>query len=211
MHTDVVHAEFDRQVEMYVGLGYPSLAKQSEKEFRRLIEPLRQSVLARAEAMAESSPARVPFVLVVGRKLVPVTETMPLTSLRGRAGFISADTADIDDFEPIQTVVVPNPSAYVVFDVDRGRETLGVRPDDATVTIAAQGRSPLTVDEGVAFITVSPGSLEKNNCFQLLGSRCGDRRVPGLWISDRRPKLGFCWAGNLHSWLGAASCAGRVA
>ncbi|MFC7594946.1 DUF5701 family protein [Terrabacter sp. GCM10028922] len=24
------------------------------------------------------------------------------------------------------------------------------------------------------------------------------------------PKLGFCWAGNRHTWLGIASCAARV-
>jgi hypothetical protein len=114
----------------------------------------------------------VPFVLVIGKKLVPVTQTMPLTSLSGRGGFVSADTADIDRFEPVESVSIPDPTAYV---------------------------------------TQFPDSLEKNHCFQLLGSRCGDRRVPGLWISDRKPKLGFCWAGNLHSWLGAASCADRGA
>jgi hypothetical protein len=55
----------------------------------------------------------------------------------------------------------------------------------------------------------------------LLGSRCGDRRVPALWISGgsardggtaRRgaAKLGWCWAGNHHTWLGHASAAQRV-
>jgi len=35
--------------------------------------------------------------------------------------------------------------AYLVLDVDRGEETLNVRPDDALVTITARGRRPLTV------------------------------------------------------------------
>lgn len=66
------------------------------------------------------------------------------------------------------------------------------------------------IDEGIAFITAFPESLEKNNRFQTAGSRRGDRRVPGLRISDKRPKLGFCWVGNRHTWLGAPSCADRV-
>lgn len=44
----------------------------------------------------------------------------------------------------------------------------------------------------------------------ILGSRCGDKRVPALWVSGGHPRLGWCWAGNPHTWLGSASCAGRV-
>ncbi|GAA3754239.1 hypothetical protein GCM10022402_36140 [Salinactinospora qingdaonensis] len=78
------------------------------------------------------------------------------------------------------------------------------------VTITEQDRTPLTIGEGIAFITHYPDSLRKNNCFSLVGSRCGDRRVPALWISKGAPKLGWCWAGNPHTWLGSASCAGRA-
>ena len=44
-------------------------------------------------------------------------------------------------------------------------------------------------------------------------------RTPALWISngtgrdgrERKgaPKLGWCWWGNRHTWLGIASCQGR--
>ena len=37
-----------------------------------------------------------------------------------------------------------------------------------------------------------------------------DRRVPALWISEQAPKLGWCWDGNPHSWLGLASAGSRV-
>ena len=46
-----------------------------------------------------------------------------------------------------------------------------------------------------------------------------DTRTPALWISngtgrdgkERRnaPKVGWCWAGNRHTWLGFASAAER--
>lgn len=209
MTSGAVHGEFDRQVQTLVDLGYPALTDRSEADLRELLRPLRERVLAFG-GLEVPTAERVPFVLVIGKKLVPVTQTMPLTTLANRLGCVSADTADIDRFEPIESVTIPDPSAYVVLDVDRGHDTLGVRPDDALVTLTAAARSPLTVDEGIALITQFPQALEKNHCFQLLGSRCGDRRVPGLWISDRRPKLGFCWAGNLHTWLGAASCSARA-
>ena len=35
--------------------------------------------------------------------------------------------------------------------------------------------------------------------------------VPAIWISNRAPKLGWCWAGNPHTWLGSASCSDRAA
>jgi Family of unknown function (DUF5701) len=67
----------------------------------------------------------------------------------------------------------------------------------------------LTVAEGVALLIQFPEFLQPNNCFSLLASRCGDKRVPALWLSEGRPKLGWCWAGNPHTWLGSASCGKR--
>ena len=71
--------------------------------------------------------------------------------------------------------------------------------------ITAQGRLPLTIDEGLALVTLHPAALASNRCFSLVGSRCGDKRVPALWISQGAPKLGWCWYGNPHTWLGSAS------
>lgn len=89
-------------------------------------------------------------------------------------------------------------------------ETLNVTPDDALQSIHAGRRSPLTIDEGIALITQHPEAVARNRGFSLLGSRCGDRRVTALWMSKGRPKLGWCWAGNPHTWLGSASCGSRL-
>ena len=74
-----------------------------------------------------------------------------------------------------------------------------------------RGRTPLTIEEGIAVVTHAPQLLEKNRCFMLSGSRRGDRRVPAMWISERAPKLGWCWDGNPHDWLGVASAGARLA
>ena len=202
-------AEFDRQVRTLVTKGYPALAGLTEEAFTGLLAPLRSGIVERGATMEPPTEARVPFVLVVSRRLVAADRTMALTELRGKAGFADFEPDDLARFDAVDGVDIPGGEVYAVLDVDRGREMLNRTPDDAMAVITAQGRTPITVDEGIAFITQFPDSLRKNNCFSLVASRCGDRRVPALWISKGAPKLGWCWAGNPHTWLGSASCAGR--
>jgi Family of unknown function (DUF5701) len=203
-------AEFDRQVQTLIEKGYPALAGLAVDEFARLLAPLRQVAIERGGSVNPPTPARVPFLLVIAGSLVPPDRAMRLTELGGKPGFADFEAADLHRFEPIGGLNVPAGPAYLIFDVDRGKQTLNVTPDRALEMITEQRRSPLTVDEGIAFITQHPHSLAKNNCFSLAGSRCGDRRVPALWISKGAPKLGWCWAGNPHTWLGSASCATRT-
>ena len=196
-------AELARQIDTLVRKGYPGLIGLAEAEFRRRLGPLAELV-ADPPAAAEG---RVPFVLVVP---VPRHEALPLLGLRGKVGFTDMTPDDLARFTPTEHVALPAGSAYLVTDVDTGADTLNVTPDDALPTILAQGRSPLTIDEGIALVMHHPELLKKNGCFSLLGSRCGDRRVPALWVSRGRPRLGWCWAGNPHTWLGSASCASRL-
>jgi hypothetical protein len=86
-----------------------------------------------------------------------------------------------------------------------------VRPQEALPLIRRRGRTPLTIPEGIGMATQVPQLLAANHCFMLSGSRRGDRRVPALWISGRAAKLGWCWDGTPHDWLGVASAASRVA
>ncbi|MFG3335488.1 DUF5701 family protein [Streptomyces tendae] len=58
-------------------------------------------------------------------------------------------------------------------------------------------------------VSTFPFDVEK--CFSLGGSRCGDRRVPAIWVSKRAPKPGRCWEGNPHTWLGMAAAGARRA
>jgi len=202
--------EFDRQVQRLLDKGYPAIAGLQPDAFRDLLAPLHQAVLARKAELLAPTRARIPFVLVVSQKLVPSSASIQLTELKGKPGFVTDGFDDVDRFTPIESVEIPAGDAYLVFDVDRGADYLNVAPNDALVSITASGRSPLTAEEGIAFITQFPDSLEKNNCFSLLASRGNDRRVPALWISKSMPKLGWCWAGNPHTWLGSASAANRA-
>jgi hypothetical protein len=207
----VIVVEFDRQVGNLLELGYPALAGLSEQAFMELVEPL-GAVAPDGEPTVEGP---VPFVLVVTRALLPIERMMALTTLSGKAkpGFVDRlyEPGAIERFVPTKEVDLPDRRAYLLLDVDRGEEFCGVVPEDAMETIAELGRTLLTMEEGIAFVTHYPAALAKNKCFSLGGSRSGDRRVPAIWISQNAPKLGWCWAGNPHTWLGMASAGRRAA
>jgi hypothetical protein len=118
---------------------------------------------------------------------------------------------EIARFTPIAGVSVPERLAYLLVDIDTGSEFCNVAPARALPVVDGRGRTVLTVAEGVALVTHRPDMLRKNKCFSLLAARCGDKRVPAIWISGRAPKLGWCWAGNPHTWLGSASAGARMA
>jgi len=207
-------AEFDRQVGNLVRLGYHQRAGVGEQGLRDLVAPLRERAADITIKNSGRTGYHVGFVVVVTRELVDPEESVALLTLAGKAkgGVVDRNykPGDVARFVPLPELGIGDARAYLVADVERGEEFCGVTPEEATGTIVARGRTPLTIDEGIALATQFPEALEKNRCFMLAGSRCGDRRVPALWISENAPKLGWCWNGNPHSWLGTASCGTRV-
>ena len=204
-----VDVEFDRQRDELVELGYPAMAGVSVGEFVELVEPLRGAV---RDAAVGRDGGTVGFVIVVPG--VRAEDTIPLVRLAGgtAAGVVDRNHGDegLAPYRPLPELGVPDAPAYVLLDIDRGEEFLDVRPRDALPVILGRGRTPLTIHEGIALVTLFPAILEKNRCFMLSGSRRGDRRVPAVWISGRAPKFGWCWEGNPHTWLGTASAAARA-
>ncbi|GHJ57287.1 hypothetical protein Nm8I071_66590 [Nonomuraea sp. TT08I-71] len=201
--------EFDRQLDRLVQLGYPALAGLTGDAFRDLLTPLRGVAVARAADLPAPTDGRVPFLLVTTRELVPVQERIALTTLAGKRkpGILDRNfpADDLPTFYPIKELEVPAGPAYLLFDVDRGEEYRNQPPSTALADMTERGRLPITIDEGLAFVTLHPPALASNRCFSLVGSRCGDKRVPALWISQGAPKLGWCWFGNPHTWLGSAT------
>lgn len=200
-------AEFDRQRRRLLEAGYPELAGRTPIEFAALLDPLRD--LARRLPARDPATGAIPFLIVVRDTVVPSVTAVEHFSVRGKAGW--TDMGDeLADYGPIDGVELPEAPAYLLVDVDAGRESQGVTPEDALPGIRAAGRTPLTIDEGVALVTQFPDLLTTGNAFQALGSRAANRRVPTFWMSKGAPRLGWCWAGNPHSWLGAASAANRI-
>ena len=150
--------EFDRQLEDTARLGYPQIADDE-------LEPLR----LRLAELPRASATEIPFVIVLNRALLPAEVSMPLVEQDGRPGIVDMNPLDPGAFSTIDGLELPASPAYLMADVDTGEETLNVTPDAALPLITAQGRSPLTIEEGIAVLTHHPG-LRSRNAFSLLGS-----------------------------------------
>ncbi|MGY1801819.1 DUF5701 family protein [Blastococcus sp. SYSU D00922] len=179
-------------------------------------------------AELRSAAERLPgdALLVLTPERAPASVLAPLLSLDDRPGFVVEDMTDVDAFGPLPSVVIPDGRVYAVCGLDRGDDMANWSPDEALPAILGAGRTPLTLTEGIHWLLQCPSVLERNRCFMTIGSRLRkpdgrlDSRTPALWISngtgrdgrDRRgaPKVGWCWAGNRHTWLGFASAAARV-
>ena len=165
---------------------------------------------ARRAVVEEAQPGRIASVLVPAREALSAGDAIRQVEREGKRALSMLDDEELARFVPIEGIELPPGPAYLLLDVDTGHEYRNVTPDDALVAIRAAGRSPLTIEEGIAVVTHHPETIARNEGWSLLASRCGDRRVGALWISKGAPKLGWCWAGNPHTWLGSASCAARV-
>ena len=210
------------QVDRYLEWGMAGLAGVTEAEFRVLAAP---AVAAAARLDASVPPGtdaggshHYPGVLVVTRTLVDPEARVPLLRLPRSAkpgildkNHFSDAVTGLEPYQPRAALGVPDAPMYVLLDVERGDEYRDVAPLDARPRIAARGRTPLTIDEGLSLLALHPAALAKNHCFMLDGSSRGDKRVPALWISAGAPKLGWCFDKVPHSWLGVASAGARLA
>ena len=176
-------------------------------------------------AAAQWGPGRTDALLAVDPVLAPPSALAPLMRRGDRPGFVVEDMTDVDRFAPAGVTLEGGP-LYLVEGPERGEEYENWSPAEALPAITDRGRSPLLLSEGIHWALQQPAVIEPGHCFMTIGSRLTratgklDARTPALWISggtgrdgkERRnaPKLGWCWWGNRHTWLGIASAAARI-
>ncbi|MFF8592858.1 DUF5701 family protein [Streptomyces sp. NPDC015220] len=201
------------QAERLIELGVHELAGLPAVELR--------TFAAAAEAPAGGDNA----LLAVHPNQAPASALAPLLRRNGKAGFVVTDMPDVDLFAPLDTVVLPAAPLYLLIGLNRGDQMANWSPNEALPALTATARTPLLLTEGIHWVMQQPAVLERNHCFMTIGSRLRkangalDARTPALWISngtgrdgrERRnaAKVGWCWAGNRHTWLGFASATGR--
>lgn len=191
-------AELDRQLTTLVAAGVPAAAGVSDAAFADDVRRLR-AVL----------PDDEPFVVALPHGFVPALAVVESLRLGGRPGYSSMTADELATFRPSTEVDVPH-RPYLLVGLDTGADTRGVSPEEALPGLLAAGRSPLTLEEGLCVVLQHPEVLGQRDCFEMLGSRSHDRRVTGLWVmKGGAPRLGWCWWGAPHSWLGMASCRER--
>jgi|SRR5690625_347387 len=200
-------SQVSAQVEKLVALGVPELAGHTTESFSNLASELLSSQ----------------GLIAIHPKLVKPSVLAQLMQREGKPGFVVSDLNDLEEFHPIDEVEIPDQPLYVIYDVQRGDDMSNWSPVEALPEILSRGRRPLTVSEGISWLLQQPEALDKNRCFMTIASRKRktkgqDSRTPAIWISGgtgrdgktRRgaPKVGWCWAGNRHTWLGFASTSG---
>ena len=204
-----------------VTTALPSLSEQAA----RLIELDVHRIAGLSGDRLRNLPDRADSLLVVHPDLAPPSALVPLLRVNDKPGFVVTDMADVDEFTPISSVTLPDAPLYLVYDLDRGDAMTNWSPDEALPAIAEAGRTPLTLTEGLHWLLQRPDVLARGRCFMTIASRRRkpggslDARTPAVWISKgtgrdgpanrNAPKVGWCWAGNRHTWLGFASAGGR--
>ena len=197
------------QLRRLVDVGVAELANVSPSE-----------LVAHAERLADQPDATV----AIHPKFVPARRLATLLRRDGKPGFVVTDMTDLEHFDPITGIEIPDQPLYLVCDIDRGDDMRSWNPNEALPAINELGRTPLTINEGISWLLQEPKLLEPNHCFMTVGSRKSDGhrlnpRTPAIWISGGTgrdgasnkgaPKVGWCWADNRHSWLGFAHARAR--
>ncbi|MER7465356.1 DUF5701 family protein [Streptomyces sp. NPDC097981] len=204
----------------------PPLTTQAGRLIELGVHELLRLPADKVRAFAEGADAgHGDALLAVHPDLAPASALAPLLRRDGKPGFV-VDMPDVDRFAPSDSVALPDAPFYLVAGLDRGDHMANWSPDEALPALTAQERTPLLLTEGIHWVLQQPAVLERNRCFMTIGSRLRkadgalDARTPAIWISngtgrdgrERRnaPKVGWCWWGNRHTWLGFASAAGRT-
>ncbi|MEU1072730.1 MULTISPECIES: DUF5701 family protein [unclassified Streptomyces] len=202
------------QAEHLIDLGVHQLAGMPADSLRAFVQ----------DADRTDSRAHAHALLAVHPDLAPASALAPLLRREGKPGFVVTDMPDVDQFAPT-TVELPDAPLYLITGVDRGDHLANWSPEEALPALTEENRTPLLLTEGIHWVLQQPEVLERNRCFMTIGSRLRkangalDARTPAIWISngtgrdgrERRnaAKVGWCWWGNRHTWLGFASATGR--
>lgn len=205
MSETTIPATLEEQIERLVGLGFADAAGVSTSEFRDSAATLRGQFELTASA---DSP---PPILVASSSFVPAQALIAKIDRHDGKPQTVIHAEEHAEYRPIEGLVPPKSDFYLLVDFDREPATRNLSPVTALESIAAAGRSPLTIDEGLALFAQWPECIWTNDGISLAGSTRGDRRVPAIWISKKQPKLGWCFAGTPHTWLATASCLERIA
>ncbi|KMO95385.1 DUF5701 family protein [Streptomyces roseus] len=212
-----------------VAPSLPPLAGQAERLIELGVHELARIPAGELRAFASAQDADGGHgdeaLLAVHPERVPASALAPLLRREGKPGFVVTDMSDVDGFRPLDTIELTDAPLYVVTGVDRGDHMSNWSPEEALPALTKEERTPLLLTEGIHWVLQQPAALERGRCFMTVGSRLRkadgalDARTPAIWISngtgrdgrERRnaPKVGWCWWGNRHTWLGFASATSR--
>ncbi|WP_340677532.1 DUF5701 family protein [Paraglaciecola sp.] len=206
-------SEFDRQVDLLSQRIKNNVFIYDLFKLQQQVADLRLKIseLGTGQGVREGN---IPVVVVFRTQVASYGSLLSQLHYKGHEGYIEMTPKTPESFVDVDSLAIPEVDIYALWDVDTGGSMLNISPSDSVDMLESKGRMPLTMYEGVQCALAIPEILtdkQQFNAIQMPGSRIGgDQRVPSIWISKGAPRLGWCWFGNIHTWLATASCRSRV-
>jgi len=151
---------FNEQVRQIIERNFHTIAGLSQDDFMaRFIEPLRP-VLEKSPVETGNRGTRIPFLLVVPHNIVPLS--YQLERIRERINRKHLEYIIKPEwFENAAGILTPE-EPYLIMDVETGRAMTNIAPAKCVEKFNHEGRSALTIAEGLALITHYPEVLDSH-------------------------------------------------
>ncbi len=190
---EVYEVLFKKQLQKLIDAGYA-------QNIIDMLQEQMNTVLDTAVSM-NVSDNHIPFIPVVPRSYWGLNALMNTIEYKGIKGYSVLPPHEVTD--EIQTPEKP----YYIYDVEDGKEYLGISPKDSEKKIAKDSRSPLTVQEGIALALHVP--VLQGHFLDCTGSRYRGN-VPGVGLfGGGVPGLGWGNLGGSSGRWGSPSCRSR--
>jgi hypothetical protein len=182
---------FDKQIQTLKDRGCPPVILE-------MLTEQRSQVIEKASKMAFEK-GRIPFLAVIPRIYLTIYSQMAMVRNKDKVGYTYLDAKEITD------VVKTPDKPYYIFDVEDGEAMLGKAPQDAEKLINKQGRRCVTEVEVIA-LGIQTDVLSRH-FVDATGSRYGSSDgMPGLWLLEGEPELGWYYLFSAVGGWGSASC-----
>ena len=180
---------FDTQIKILKDRGCPAVIID-------MLQEQRDDVLQKASEIPIGKK-HIAFLPVIPRTFLSIYTQMQMVRNGDKIGYTYLKPSEITDV--VETPADP----YYIFDVEDGEAMLGKSPQNAEKTIKQQNWRGLTEVEVIA-LAIHTDVLSRHYV-DALGSRCGSDGVPGLWLDDGKPELGWDYLDDANDRWGAAS------
>lgn len=144
----------------------------------------------------------IPFVPVIPRSYMGIYGLIPMVRNGEKVGYTYLDPNEIIDNEECPK------GPYYIYDVERGKATLGRSPEEAEKIIKKQNRLCNVIEEDIA-VCVHTDVLS-DHCLWSAGSRYVDAcSVPSVCLHGDGPEFGWLNVDSSDDRWGSASCRSR--
>lgn len=164
-----LNAIFGNQTNKLICCGYPEALGLTEDAFRESLKELRSQLIRIADI--EIPDTHLPFIIVITDEKIPLMKRLEIVNFQQ---WMEEPETGCQPNELKSLVEPPRSNYYIAVDVEIGEKTKIQYPEMGGITVTVHKRSPLTIDEGVALLTIKQDIVSFDRSLLLSGTRyCG--------------------------------------